>query len=398
MSGDWDVAVVGAGPAGATTAYLLARQGHRVALLDRQHFPRPKACAEYLSPGVRRVLEDIGLETQVLRGARQVSGMDVISPSGKILRLSYSQSGRAECAASLPRHTFDEALVRAAVDAGAQLHEGFVAHAVMRDDGRVRGVMGSTSGRSMQFRAPVTVVADGHRSTTSRSLGMARVPRWPFRMGLVAHAEGVALDGSYGQMHVTREGYCGIAPLPGGLFNVAMVVPVSALKRSRLSVASFFDAWIARHERLHAVLSGARLVSPVRGVAPIGSRASHASAPGALLVGDAAGFFDPFTGEGIYRALRGAQLAAETAEIVLSVPDTVDFSMYDRLRTREFRRKSAVTALVQVFVQHPAALDYAISRLRRREAALSTLANVLGDVEDAGQFLHPSMLWSALRP
>jgi len=115
-------------------------------------------------------------------------------------------------------------------------------------------------------------------------------------------------------------------------------------------------------------------------------------------VGDAAGFFDPFTGEGIYRALRGAQLAAETAEIALSVPDTVDFSMYDRLRTREFRRKSAVTALVQLFVQHPAALDYAISRLRRREAALSTLANVLGDVEDAGQFFHPSMLWSALRP
>jgi menaquinone-9 beta-reductase len=398
MRSEWDVAVVGAGPAGATTAFLLAREGCRVVLLDRQHFPRPKACAEYLSPGVRRVLQDIGLETQVLHGARQVRGMDVIAPSGKVLRLTYSQSGRSEYAASLARDTLDEALVLAAVEAGAHLCEGFVAREALHGGDRVRGVTGMSSGRSLQFRAAVTIVADGNRSTIARSLGVARAPRWPVRMGLVAHAESVRLEGSYGQMHVTQQGYCGIAPMPDGLFNVAMVVPVAALKRSRLGVARFFDAWIARHERLHAVLSQARLVTSVRGVAPIGSRASRVSVRGALLVGDAAGFFDPFTGEGIYRALRGAQLAAEVAKRGLSSPGTFDFSVYDRLRTIEFRKKSAVTTLVQLFVQHPAGLDYAISRLQKRETALSTLANVLGDLEDAGQFWQPRMLWAALRP
>jgi flavin-dependent dehydrogenase len=217
-------------------------------------------------------------------------------------------------------------------------------------------------------------------------------------MGLVAHAEGARLEGAYGQMHVAPRGYCGIAPLPDGRFNVAMVVPISALKRSGLTPGTFFDSWIARNPCLREVLSGARLVSSVRGVAPIGARAARAFAPGVLLVGDAAGFFDPFTGEGIYRALRGAQLASTIVECVVRSTERARLSHYDVLRKEEFRKKSAVTTLVQLFLQHPSVLDYAISRLQGRDGALTTLGNVLGDIRPASDFLQPRVLWSALRP
>src|SRR5947209_6132659 len=90
MTERWDVVVVGAGPAGASAAYLLARSGHRVLVVDRQHFPRPKACAEYLSPGVRDVLRRLDLAETVLDGAQPVQGMEIVSPAGKRLRVSYT--------------------------------------------------------------------------------------------------------------------------------------------------------------------------------------------------------------------------------------------------------------------------------------------------------------------
>jgi flavin-dependent dehydrogenase len=301
----------------------------------------------------------------------------------------------------LPRHTFDSLLVAQAAAGGAELIEGFVAKQPLMGWGTVRGVVGTMNGRESAVQARLTVVADGSRSVLARALGLALTPRWPLRLGLVAHYAGpAALSDGFGQMHVAGDGYCGIAPLPDGLLNVNVVVKADAVRTSPYSAARFLEEWIAAHPRVSEVLRRCRRVTPVRGVGPIGARAGRAWAPGALLVGDAAGFFDPFTGEGIYRALRGAELVAQYGHLAL---DRDDFSgrilrPYDTARRRAFQWKQAVTVLVQLFVQYPGMMDYALPRLSVRTETAQTLSAVLGDVLDARQFMTPRMLWSALRP
>jgi flavin-dependent dehydrogenase len=117
------------------------------------------------------------------------------------------------------------------------------------------------------------------------------------------------------------------------------------------------------------------------------------------MVGDAAGFFDPFTGEGIHRAILGGRIAAAAAlEAVNQGQSAAQIEAYHRARHAAFRQKEMVTALVQAFVRIPGLLDYALPRLESRPLAGGLLASVLGDVADAGQFLRPRPLWDAVRP
>ncbi|HYI16337.1 MAG TPA: hypothetical protein VEX37_13160, partial [Thermomicrobiales bacterium] len=119
-----------------------------------------------------------------------------------------------------------------------------------------------------------------------------------------------------------------------------------------------------------------------------------------LLVGDAAGFFDPFTGEGIFDALHGGELAAEAVAAALEIGDTSASALagYDRARRAAFADKRRAAWLVQAFVRAPRLMDYALERIAARPAARTTMTGVLGDYRDAAVVLSPRFLWSALRP
>ncbi|MDQ2745050.1 MAG: geranylgeranyl reductase family protein [Chloroflexota bacterium] len=397
-----DVVVVGAGPSGSTSAILLSRLGYDVLLLDKSHFPRPKPCGEYLSPGVTDTLRQLDLGMVAAEGAMfPLEGMEIVSPANRVLRVSYRRHGAQLLAHTMPRATLDNSLLDHAKRAGTRVMEGFVARTPIVSDGVVRGVAGSLAGDEARVSARLTIVADGTRSVLSRKLGLARPPRWPVRLGLVAYYEGRNwLPDRFGQMHVSLSGYCGIAPLGPESANVAMVVREDAVARSGQSATEFYSQWLARHPGTRRALAGCRRVTPVRGVGPIGSRTTRSWVPGALLVGDAAGFFDPFTGEGIFRALQGADLAARVAHAALQRGTVGDrgLSPYGRLRVESFRWKSLATSLVQCFVQYPALMEYALPRIASRPIPDHTLSMVLGDVMDARRLVNPRMLWSALRP
>jgi flavin-dependent dehydrogenase len=388
---------------------LLARQGFRVALLDQSHFPRHKACAEYLSPGVWETVRRLGLaEVLDAHAPLRVCGMEIISPGDCVLPVRYRSCGQSHHAMTLSRRRLDTSLVRAATASGVELCEGFRVQAPLFEGGSAVGVEGIQGSTRRVIRSRLVVAADGARSSLARRLGLTRAPRWPIRLGLVAHFTGpVRLRGGMGQMHVFPDGYCGVAPLPAdshsneaGRLNVAMVVREDAVRQERISATHFFDRWIESRPRLRELLTECERADAVRGVGPIGARARRVSLSGMLLVGDAAGFFDPFTGEGIYRAIRGAEIAADVGARALRAGDLSAraLSAYDRGRARAFRRKEVVTALVQLFVQYPGLLEYAVPRLAVRHDALDTLGMVLGDMTDAGAFLNPRMLWQALRP
>lgn len=395
-----DVIVVGAGPAGAVAAGLIARAGASVTLLDRMHFPRPKACAEYMSPGVLDVLERTGFASPVrIAEPLMLNGMEIVSPGGRTFRVHYARNGRPAQALTLPRLALDHALVSQAVQDGADLLEGIVVREPILENGRVLGVHASSQGRQLRLRAPITVIADGARSRLRAMLDLDRPVRWPRRLGLVAHYEGPAsLPGGYGQMHVGHGGYCGVAPLPGGGVNVGLVLREGNRCLPRRP-AEALDGWIAAHPALARALHSCRRTGAIRGMSPVGARGRDCAGPGFLLTGDAAGFFDPFTGEGIYRALVGGEIASGAALRVLATGTSPEVQRdYVHAREDAFRDKERLTRLVQLFVQVPSLMEYALPRLAARPRAGQVLSSSLGDLAAPGAFLRPGPLWEALRP
>jgi flavin-dependent dehydrogenase len=217
---------------------------------------------------------------------------------------------------------------------------------------------------------------------------------------LAAHLTGLPLPTGLGEMHVGPAGYCGLAPQEDGRVNAAMVVDQTRFEARGCSVKQFFDNELRTYPKLRERAVRAERVTPVRGVGPLARRVRGVSGAGYLLVGDAAGFFDPFTGEGIVDALRGGELAADAIAVALEAgdPSATSLARYDRARAEAFARKRRAAWLVQGFVRAPRLMDYAIERIGARAEARSTLTGVFGDYRDAGIVLSPRFLWSTLRP
>jgi len=399
MSDRWDAVIAGAGPSGSAAATLLARGGYRVALVDRARFPRHKPCGEYLSPGVVQILERLGLAADIPHAAmHRIDGMDIVSRHGTIFPLTHHPG---DPAVSIPRYDLDNALLAAAVRAGATLFDGTVVHEPVVENDRVDGLRVGSEGRLRTLDGRMTLVADGSRSVLAEKLGLARDLRWPKRIGLVAHFQGQsALPANRGGMYIGRTGYCGLAPLAGQRVNVAIVVPLPALREAGCSAEAYFDRWIASEPLVREALGQTVRASSVRGRAPIGARAARSWTHGAMLVGDAAGFFDPFTGEGVYRALRGAELAAGAATAVLEGEraEVAVLAGYGRDRRRAFGWKQVTTELVQVFIHYPALTEYILPRLSHRPRVARVLTDVLADKVDARRFVNVRTLIAALAP
>jgi len=164
-----DVIVVGGGPAGASTAWALARNGVDVLLLDRARFPRPKPCAEYLSPQASRILADMGaLEGIERAGAAQLAGMTVRAPNGVAFEGRFAAAhgfrGFRDRGLALRRETLDAIVLDRARAAGARVAEGVAVRDLLRDaHRRVCGVRASDGERERALAARVVVGADGLR-------------------------------------------------------------------------------------------------------------------------------------------------------------------------------------------------------------------------------------------
>jgi menaquinone-9 beta-reductase len=145
------------------------------------------------------------------------------------------------------------------------------------------------------------------------------------------------------------------------------------------------------------MLDGAGRISSVRGFGPMGKRVRATSGSGFLLVGDAAGFFDPLTGEGIHRALRGGELAAQSTLTALDRPDRIPAG-YDQARAELFNDKERVCRIIQLLLEFPRALTYSTRRAGSREPVTRELRGILGDYAPARRALRPSILWNLFRP
>ena len=395
----FDVLVAGAGPAGSATATLLARAGHSVLVVDRAAFPRDKACSEYMSPEAVRILARLGVvETLEKAGAFPLEGMKVTGPHGATAHGKFALAGHRPfrtTGLSISRRILDHELLTAARRSGASVLERTCVEELLYEGRVVAGlVVRDHMGQRHGLRARLTVGADGLRSVVARRLG-PREQRASRRIAFVAHVARVAGMGPSAELHFREHAYMGLNQIGHDQTNVALVVPAERAVHARGRLERFFSDTVSEFPGVRERVEAGEVVRPILTTGPFAVRSGRVIAAGALLVGDAADFFDPATGDGIYCALRGAELAAETASAALSQPGPLSVDRlveYRRMRRRAFSGKWALERLLDYALRFPRLFDRGVSRLGRHEGMAHTVIGLAGGFVPMRVVMNPIFL------
>lgn len=395
-----DVLVVGGGPAGSATARLLSALGWSVTVLERSRFPRAKACGECLNPGALATLRRMGLLERV----------EALSPA--VLEGWQVRAGSAVAdapfplpvgdALAVPRSALDAALLEAAREAGARVEEGVRVRSVGSPDRGCRALaVTEPDGTSGERRGRVVVGADGLRSVVARAIGAPRRRPHLRKLSLTARVRGRRSEARRGLLVLTPGGTVGLAPVraDGDLWNLTVVVDAVLRGREVRADPLRFLLSTAR-AALPAWSSGPRVVDGPWASGPFDWPMRTVVADRLLLAGDAAGYYDPLTGQGIFRALRSAELAADAIDSALrrGRVSGADLRSY-RLRHRaEFAPGRLIQRAVEWVVSRDRVRESLVARLAARPSVMSTLIAVTGDAAPASSLLRPGLLAAAVLP
>jgi menaquinone-9 beta-reductase len=372
-----EVLIVGAGPAGAVAATVLARAGVRVRLLDRAAFPREKLCGDTINPGTLALLRRLNLAAEIVAGGRPIDGMIVTGEGGTKIEGAYPRGQRG---IALSRRQLDAILLRRSVSAGAAFDCGGVVREAIVDGAAVRGVVLSANGASHQLRAPVIIAADGRRSSLAFGLRLARHPQRPKRWAIGAYFEDSG-SSSFGEMHIRRGRYIGVAPLGAGVSNVCVVLPWSGGDCDFRDPAGLLRAAIAAEPMLRDRFSGRKLVRDPIMLGPLAVDVVRRDMEGLILAGDAAGFIDPMTGDGLRFAVRGGELAAAAALEALNHGWVGVHARLAAARAREFSPKWRFNRALRTLVASPFAVTAAGHAARVAPGVVRRLVARAGDCD-----------------
>lgn len=376
---EFDVAIVGAGPAGSATAITLATRGYRVALLDRAVFPRDKLCGDFINPINWPVLEELKVDRQLL-------GL----PHTKVSRFRLTTADGAEAVSALPvqaerpyglglrRYYLDHVLLAQAKRVGVSVNEGIKLKALAEQPRGWRLDM-SRGGEPFSLRAKLLVGADGRNSWVARQLGVpSPAAKRSATVGFEIQLQNVPSDAGSVEIHQFTGGYGGIVRVDDSRVNLCFTVRRTLLGKS-ISFESLRARVLDDNPFLKALLRAGEPVSEFRSVSPVYFPARRCFGDGYLLVGDAARVTEPVTGEGIYLALRSGQLGAATIAAALAEGklSAARLSGYGRACQAEFTARLRLNSLIRNLAYRPKVLSLAVRFLRRRERLLESLVHAV---------------------
>src|SRR5881409_3432375 len=308
----FDVAIVGGGPAGSSCAGLCARAGLGTLVLEREKFPREKVCGDCLNPSCWPVLERLGLVAPVRDLPHsKLDSVEFIAIGGRNAIVDLPSGD--DCELSVKRSLFDALLLKRAQELGAHVREETTVTALSHDG---NWKIETASGEN--FSARILVGADGRNSTVARLCNLLPRPARE-RVALQAH---IPLPRNFGRRVILQflpEGYSGQAPVNETELNFCLVGTPHTISRLR--------RWAERHFEITSD-------QPWRTITPLTRSPVSCAHENLFFLGDAARVVEPFTGEGIYYAIRSGELAAIAISKIIRGED-------QQATLREFARACA---------------------------------------------------------
>ena len=368
-----DVLILGGGPAGSTSALLLARAGLSVTLCETHSVLPERVCGMYLCPAGVALLEQLGLHERIAEGARQLRGMIMVAPNLNRLVTCFPEGeGIPDHGLALVRPQLDDTLLEIAREAGTEVRMGTRPSAVERSPAGWRATL--PDGEAVEAR--LLIGADGRKSSVARMLGLT-LPTRRSRVALHIDRPARFPTEPFGQMHLFDDGaYVGINAVDSQTVNLSFVCDPDALRG--LSLVQFVNDHVARSPHLSAMVEPLPSDAKTGVTFPTNARVRSAATPDAALVGDSSGYVDPLTGEGIYGALWTAdELARCVTEKWNDLPATL--ARYARLRARRSRSKAALCELFQFIIRRPWLANSVQHLLSQRQTVADSFIGIVGN-------------------
>jgi len=326
-----DVIVVGAGPAGAICAAYLAKAGIDVLLLDKEIFPRDKACGDLLQEGVVKHVDALGAFDALDKMGACIRKMQLMSNSGSKANIPF------ECYCA-PRYKFDNLMVNTAVGHGAEFRQGCRVLDVIIENDQVKGVKVKYRGEESEIGCKLLIGADGAYSQIAKSLGVMKEKSEATYIGQRAYFKGVKLDRGLSKHQYDTYGIfcfddkikpeyfwvvpCGPGGASEGFCNVGMMVKDRDAYEGE-SLQDRFWAWVQSNPQAARMFEGAQMVSPWAGNKLCDSTQQiQATGNGYILIGDAGASMMPLYNDGMTAAANTAKAAAITAIAAIDHKDT----------------------------------------------------------------------------
>ena len=330
MNKEYDVIIIGAGPAGCSAAISLARRGCDVLLLEKERFPRGKVCGDGISPPALETLGRLGVLPEVLRKEPwKIDGVELSSPAGQVVTASFSH---LKCpypfGLVMPRKEFDFLFFQQVRKyANLEILENWEVKDFIDQNGSITGVKAQSEGQKREFLGKFLVGADGAYSVVARKTVSRKKNFQQGAFGIRAYFRGVKDVTHRIEVHCDRSilpGYGWVFPTGEDSANVGVGIASRHLKAK--NIRNLFQTFVGGSPFVKERLREAQMVenSLQGGPIPLGSFFRRRSRKNVLLVGDAAGFTDVLTGEGIYLALRSGECAAQAIHSALKSPEEVE--------------------------------------------------------------------------
>ncbi len=392
----YDIAVIGAGPAGSTAAYFLAKGGLRVALLDKFDFPRDKTCGDGLTPRAIKVLDEMGILPQVQQRAQHCSAITV-RYSDEVtyrLELSHLKDLPADILV-LPRLVLDDILREYAVAAGAEfIPQAKVESLTRTPNGAAH--LGIEDGRTLE--CALVIIATGSNATLLRGHGLLKKTP-PVNLAARTYFENVEeLDDTTVLFfdQVELPGYGWVFPTGPGTANVGCGVFFDSPNPQPSQLRNL----IQNHPYLHRILRNARQIGPIKGF-PLRTDFSPANSGNdwILVIGEAAGLVNPISGEGIDYALESAQLAARA---ILSDwhgrPSRAIETKYRAALAGKFQYQLTLNHLGQRFYCRSGVLDHLLVRAQQKPRLRQAMLDACFGSANPINLFAPHTLWDVFGP
>jgi len=393
MDRTFDIIVIGAGPAGASCAIMLAKSGYRIGLIDKATFPREKTCGDGLTPDVIKQLPKISprLAKQLDDSPHKIPswGMRLYADNGKHIDIPYKEGGQDKHLYVCPRKEFDHLLIEEVKQyPNIQLIENCRAKIMVQDENQV-----IVTTKNRHYKAKMVVGADGINSRVGKQLGGFQLHKKYYAMGLRTYYDNVSSlhPQNYIELYYFKETapyYLWLFPMKGNRANIGLAMESSDIMKKKVDIKKLFQQLLEK-DIIQKRLEGAVPADQIKGhVIHSLDKKRPLSGNRFLLVGDAAAMADPFTGEGVGNALRSGRIAAEHIQQCMQKNDfSARFNArYDKEVYRRIWKEFKVSQRLKRLTSKPGFLTFFINSANNNQGLYQYFIQTITGI-DLNRFL-----------